>query len=307
VSTPRQPPKWKRFEDLVAHIQATLTPGAVVEQNIKLKGRSGLERQIDICVRLTEGQFDLFIVIDCKDYNRKVNVNDVEAVMGLCKDVGANQGAIVTTRGFTDGATRRARDARMNLYTLIDAEKHEWQTLVTVPILFEVRGLESVQFSFSNSEPGPFHMSMHDVEHPLDMETFSPEGVLRGTIREILHEQWHGDKLPTDLGEHPQVRITPADTYIKSDEELFRLDVSAAIRVQQTLYVQQVPLAEIQGFKDELSGQIHTKRMKTERITGVDPIWWTPTLSQMSVEKVPHVEDGNEEAGPARPHARVQG
>jgi predicted outer membrane protein len=40
---------------------------------------------------------------------------------------------------------------------------------------------------------------------------------------------------------------------------------------------------------------------------GVDPIWWTPTLSQMSVEKVPHVEDGNEEAGPTRPHARVQG
>jgi hypothetical protein len=41
--------------------------------------------------------------------------------------------------------------------------------------------------------------------------------------------------------------------------------------------------------------------------TGVDPVWWTPTLSQMGVEKVPHVEDGNEEAGPARPHARVQG
>ena len=39
---------------------------------------------------------------------------------------------------------------------------------------------------------------------------------------------------------------------------------------------------------------------------GVDPIWWTPTLSQMSVEKVPYVEDGNEEAGPARAHARVQ-
>jgi hypothetical protein len=155
----------------------------------------------------------------------------------------------------------------MNLYTLIDAEKHEWQTLVTVPILFEVRGLESVRFSFSSSEPGPFHMSMHDVEHPLDIETFSPEGVLRRTIGEILYEQWHGDKLPTDLGEHPEVRIAAADTHIKSDGELFRLDVSAAIRVQQTLYVQQVPLAEIQGFKDELSGKIHTKRMQTERIT----------------------------------------
>lgn len=39
---------------------------------------------------------------------------------------------------------------------------------------------------------------------------------------------------------------------------------------------------------------------------GVDPIWWTPTLREMGVEAVPHVQDGNE-ADPARPHARVQG
>ena len=77
VSAPKPSPKWKRFEDLVAHIQATLAPGATVERDVKMTGRSGLERQLDICVWMKAGQFDLFIVIDCKDYNGKVDVNDV--------------------------------------------------------------------------------------------------------------------------------------------------------------------------------------------------------------------------------------
>ena len=134
------------------------------------------ERAVDICVRMKAGQFELIVVIDCKDYSRKVNVKDVEEVMGICQDVGANQGAIVTARGFSDGAMKRARDAKMNLYTLIDAESHEWQTLVTIPILVEVRGIESVRFTFSSSAAGPFRMDLPDWEHLLELELFLADG-----------------------------------------------------------------------------------------------------------------------------------
>ena len=280
--------KWKRFEDLVAHIQGTLAPGAIVERNVKMKGRSGLERQIDICVRMKAGQFELFVVIDCKDYNRKVNVKDVEAVMGLCQDVGANQSAIVTARGFSDGAMKRARDAKMNLYTLLDAEKHEWQTLVTIPILVEVRGLESVSFTFSSSGDGPFRMFVPEPEEMLGMELFGPDGSPRGTLGTLLHEKWQSDELPMELGEHPAVRITSTDAHVRTDGSLFRADVSAAIRVEHKLYVQQVPLSEIQGFKDELTGRLHTNRMVTERITLDDVLTtWTQVASAESLAVEP--------------------
>jgi hypothetical protein len=160
---------------------------------------------------------------------------------------------------------KRARDAKMNLYTLIDAEKHEWQTLVTVPILIEVRGIESVQFSFSGT--GPFRMDVTDLERLLELELFQPDGTSRGTLGALLRYQWQSDALPSELGEHAAVRITDGDTYIRTDGNLYRIDVSAAIRVKETLYVQQVPLSEIQGFKDELTGTLHTNRMVTERIT----------------------------------------
>jgi hypothetical protein len=76
--------KWQRFEDLAAHIQRTLSPQARVEQNVRIQGkRSGVERQVDIAVWTTAGQFEIFIAIDCKDYNTKVDVKDVEAFIGL--------------------------------------------------------------------------------------------------------------------------------------------------------------------------------------------------------------------------------
>lgn len=275
MSQPKVPPKWQRFEDLVAHIQSTLAPGATVERNVKVTGRSGLPRQIDISVRTKVGQFDLFLVIDCKDYNGKVDVNDVEAVSGLCQDVGANQGAIVAARGFTGGAVKRAKSAGVNLYTLIDAEKHEWQTLVTIPILLGVRSLESVAFQFSNSSPGPFSLSMHDIEHPLGLAIFSADGVPQGTLEDLLRERWNQGALPNDAGEHGPVRITSDEAHTRTDGTLYRIDVDARILVGTVRYFKQVPLAEVQGFKDEVTGAIHTNRMVTERIdlASVESTW----------------------------------
>ena len=94
--------KWQRFEDLAASIQKALSPREQVEQNVRTRGRDcGVERQIDIAVRTTVGQFDVFIAIDCKDYNTKVDVKDVEAFIGLVKDVAANKGALVSPLGYT--------------------------------------------------------------------------------------------------------------------------------------------------------------------------------------------------------------
>lgn len=43
-----------------------------------------------------------------------------------------------------------------------------------------------------------------------------------------------------------------------------------------------------------------------QRGSGVDPIWWTPTLSEKGVDPVSHVQAGREEADPAAPLTGVQ-
>ena len=148
--------KWKRFEDLATHIQRTLAPGATVEQNVRVMGRrSGVEREIDIVVRMKAGQYNLFVAIDCKDYKRNVDVKAVEEFIGLARDVGANKGAMVASRGFSNAAKNRARGAGVDLYRLVDAEADEWRAYVTIPVLVEDVSIETFSLSFSVTGPGP--------------------------------------------------------------------------------------------------------------------------------------------------------
>lgn len=60
-----------QLELLVTKIQQVLTPHAEVTHDAKLIGRkSNRSRQIDVLVRDKIRQYDIMIVIDCKDYNR---------------------------------------------------------------------------------------------------------------------------------------------------------------------------------------------------------------------------------------------
>lgn len=87
--------------------------GSVV-RNVRLKSRSGVRaRQIDVLVRFSLGDMgEELMVVDCKRYGTRVDVKDVEAFIGLVEDVGAAIGLLVTTEGFTSGATDRAAAAR---------------------------------------------------------------------------------------------------------------------------------------------------------------------------------------------------
>ena len=140
-------PKWKRFEALVAKLQQEFSPNAKVTLNDKIKGRrTGIERQIDISVRQTIGQFDMLIVIDCKDYSSAVDVKGVEEFLGLVDDVGANKSALVASGGFTQTAKTRAKDAGVDIYSLVDAEDHDWRSFVAIPFVCDFRGFGKIRF-----------------------------------------------------------------------------------------------------------------------------------------------------------------
>jgi hypothetical protein len=140
-------PDWKKFEDLAASIQRDLSPDAKVTPNAKLIGKSGAPRQIDILVEQETGQFKLRIVMDCKDYKFPVDVNDVEAFLGLVEDVGANKGAMVAASGFTETAKVRAVRAGLDLFRLIDTADHKWRSYVSIPAV--LRDYELTLYSFT--------------------------------------------------------------------------------------------------------------------------------------------------------------
>lgn len=101
----------EEYEDGVAMLLAEkFGDRATVERNVRLPSRSGgRSRQIDVLVRIPVADMeDALMVVDCKRYGAKVHKKDVETFIGLVDDVGAPMGLLVTTAGFTSGATGRA-------------------------------------------------------------------------------------------------------------------------------------------------------------------------------------------------------
>ena len=91
------------LEILVSKIQKALAPNAEVTHNAKIIGRhTKVSRQIDVLVRQKVGQYEMMIVIDCKDYKKPVDVKGVEEFHGLVDDVGAHKGALVCPKGFSN-------------------------------------------------------------------------------------------------------------------------------------------------------------------------------------------------------------
>lgn len=109
---------WSGFEDLVAELHAS---GEVtVERDVKLKGKSGAERQVDVLIRHKVGFYEHLIVIECKYLKRRVARQVVDAMITTVDDLNASKGVIFTNRGFQKGALILAKQSGIELYEVRD-------------------------------------------------------------------------------------------------------------------------------------------------------------------------------------------
>lgn len=127
-------PRWAIYERLIAEMEGK-DPNCKVYPDHKVMGReSKAERQIDIWVETYSGGLNkkTTTAIECRNYSpkNKIGIKDVDAFYGFLKDVGANQGLLVTTSGFTKGALSRAEGA-VEIDTRVipfeDIEDFEWE------------------------------------------------------------------------------------------------------------------------------------------------------------------------------------
>ena len=192
-------PKWKRFEELVGRIQSELAPDSRVTVDDRIIGkRTGAERQIDVSVRRMVGQFELLIVIDCKDYAKPIDVKDVEEFMGLAQDVGAHKAAMVSAKGFSATAKKRAEDAGIELYRVLDSGDHPWRVDVSIPAVCEFTGIKVFGVKFAGT--GRFALRT-DIDWR-EIEVFDLDEKPMGKIKELLHQRWNDRALPEDAGWH---------------------------------------------------------------------------------------------------------
>jgi hypothetical protein len=255
-------PEWKQLEILIAKIQQELAPSATVSHNVKLLGRhSKTHRQIDVLVQQRIGQYEMRIIIDCKDHASPIDVNGVGEFLAVINDVGAQKGAMVCPRGFTEAAKNFAKTSQIDLYSPIDTDPHKWQVKPTVPMLCDFRGMK-IAFGISVSAPVPFTMPYDFYSH---MIVYDEKGNQLGTPEEVALKRWEAGELPIEPGEHNDIPNFPEAVTYADNGYGMRIPVTLTISlgVYQELYYGQLPLIKIRGLKDEHTGKVITNAFTT--------------------------------------------
>ena len=84
--------KWKHFERLVTAIHQAADQGAEVRWNETIN-----ERQFDVTIRFKKGLYEYLTVVECKNYEKAIPVEKVEAFVTKAAHVRADRAVMAST------------------------------------------------------------------------------------------------------------------------------------------------------------------------------------------------------------------
>ena len=100
----------KEYEAMVHSVYTSLCKDerfSKVEKDVKMAGPDGL-RQIDVLVTHVHANIEYKTIIECRDFAGKLNVTHIDAFGSKIADIKANKGIIVSRKGFSKTAIRKA-------------------------------------------------------------------------------------------------------------------------------------------------------------------------------------------------------
>lgn len=99
---------WKEFEIYVENYFRSKFWNSRIERNLKIKGSlSKRTRQIDLTATGIFNGKQEKVIVECKYYNKRIDIKIVESFLGLLDDIQYERGVIVSNNGFTKSAVER--------------------------------------------------------------------------------------------------------------------------------------------------------------------------------------------------------
>lgn len=127
---------WKEYEIYITRHLQRLFPETPIQHNVRLEGViSKVKRQIDILIEGRIAGFDLKIIVDCKYFNKKIDVKEVESFLSFLQDLKASKGILITNNGYSQAAYNRAtydsQDVELRIIDFGDLESI--QSFLAIP------------------------------------------------------------------------------------------------------------------------------------------------------------------------------
>lgn len=120
------------YERLTQEIYQALSRAEGVENidvhhDVKLKGRSGCEHQIDVYWEFRMLCENHRVAVECKNYKSEVSIGKVRDFFGVLHDLGDVKGIFVTKVGYQSGALRYAEYYNIPLKELRFPTEKDWK------------------------------------------------------------------------------------------------------------------------------------------------------------------------------------
>lgn len=248
------------FEQLIASIVETATPGARVEHDVRVKGRSGIQRQLDVTLTTQVGLNRVFIVFECRDYKRPIDIEKLEAFATKLRDVGASQGVMVSRQGFSSGADAVAREHFIALFTYREAQSADWTAILGeeawIQLMLTRSTIISLRAILATGEAVPV-----DLEAQLVSASGEPIMLAGSVVNEVCSKLQMAVRTGVfDLDAHPD-----HDAHLMSDGRLQKIaHLSAKIEILTEAFSLNMALASGHVISDVSAGE---KSIYTEIVT----------------------------------------
>ncbi|WP_428037055.1 restriction endonuclease [Amphritea sp.] len=218
------PKQGSEFENLTAEIFNALrndTRYESVEKNVMINGIDG-PREVDVLLRGKVGPIDIVTAIECKDYNKVVNVTTLDAFESKLKDIKANKGILVARKGFSKGARKKATRLGITLCTVHQARSDKWNFNLEIPFLIIELEIDFIKPKFL-IPAGNWFVEELDIWHINDKP-----------LHQIIGEYWNNNDKLNFEGVHSFNPIEDGPAYIKKRDgtriQLHKTEVDIHIR-----------------------------------------------------------------------------
>ncbi|EIE1227809.1 restriction endonuclease [Vibrio vulnificus] len=114
-----------------------------IHRNVSLKGIDG-ERQIDLLITSKFAGIEFRTIVECKDYNKKIDVKVIDGFHSVMQDVSAHKGVVVSRKGFSSTAIAKAKRLGISLFSAHQANSEKWELDLELPMLLTEARVASI-------------------------------------------------------------------------------------------------------------------------------------------------------------------
>ncbi|WKL47929.1 restriction endonuclease [Flavobacterium pectinovorum] len=129
----------KPLEKTIQLIEETFKDSEHTEifRNYKINSKTGDKREIDVLVKTIISGYNIWIAIECKDYESKITVEKIDAFNSKCNVITEiNRKIFISKNGFQKGAINHAKEYGIELMT---AEQLTEDNLKSVPTVYNFK------------------------------------------------------------------------------------------------------------------------------------------------------------------------